>query len=179
MSNNKEQAIGKILSFIETDEKIALMTGTNMFKKHELAFKTITENFAGSRILLRTSTLNNAKVFMKATGALKTGVPYNLNGSTVYIDTVNKRTWDKTPTDFDFAIVYPLMPLTKQTLREELMKDLTYFKNVKKIMLVSSQDTFDMSWADQYTKTKIVYDVLEEDSEYHYRVLEDLKKYNL
>ncbi|MEC2046318.1 hypothetical protein MHH84_11120 [Bacillus sp. FSL K6-1109] len=102
-----------------------------------------------------------------------------MNGSTVYIDTVNKRTWDKTPTDFDFAIVYPLMPLTKQTLREELMKDLTYFKNVKKILLVSSQDTFDMSWADQYTKTKIVYDVLEEDSEYHYRVLEDLKKYNL
>ncbi|ASB89331.1 MULTISPECIES: hypothetical protein [Bacillus] len=179
MNNNKDQAIEKILSFIESEEKTALMTGTNMFRKHELVFKTITENFAGSRILLRTSSLDNAKVFMKATGALKTGVPYNLNGSTIYIDTVNKRTWDKTPNDFDFVIVYPLKPLTKQTLREELMKDLNFFKNVKKILLVSSQDTFDMSWADEYAKTKIVYDVLEEDSEYHYRVLEDLKKYNL
>ncbi|MCY9431285.1 hypothetical protein MOF37_18295, partial [Bacillus spizizenii] len=59
----------------------------------------ITENFVGSRILLRTSSLDNAKVFMKATGTLKTGVPYNLNGSTVYIDTVTRSTWDRTPND--------------------------------------------------------------------------------
>lgn len=108
MSNNKGQAVEKILSFIESNEKVALMTGTNMFKKHELVFKTITENFVGSRILLRTSSLDNAKVFMKATGTLKTGVPYNLNGSTVYIDTITRSTWDKTPSDLDFAIIYPL-----------------------------------------------------------------------
>lgn len=179
MSNNKDQAIEKILSFIESNEKVALMTGTNMFKKHELVFKTITENFVGSRILLRTSSLDNAKVFMKATGTLKTGVPYNLNGSTVYIDTVTRSTWDKTPSDLDFAIIYPLMPLTKQKLREELLKDITFFKNIKKILLVSSQDTFDMSWAEDFIKTKIIYDVLEEDPDYHYRVLEDLKRYNL
>ncbi|WP_368223579.1 hypothetical protein ABQ613_06955 [Bacillus velezensis] len=177
--NNKTQAIKKLLTFIESNEKIALVTGTNMYKKHELVLKTITENFVGSKIMLRTSSLNNAKEFMQASRALKTGIPYNLNGSSIYIDTITKSTWGNTPNDLDFAIVYPLMPLTKQKLREELMQDITVFKNIKKILLVSSQDTFDMSWTEKYTKTKIVYDVIEEDPEYHNRVLEDLKRYNL
>lgn len=65
------------------------------------------------------------------------------------------------------------------TFIEGNVYDITFFKNIKKILLVSSQDTFDMSWAEDFIKTKIIYDVLEEDPDYHYRVLEDLKRYNL
>lgn len=75
------------------------------------------------------------------------------------------------------AVVYPLKSIENERLREDLIRNLIETYNVRKLIFVSSQDTFDLSWTNPI-KTKIVYDSLEDDPEYHQRVLDNMEKFD-
>ncbi|WP_139184833.1 hypothetical protein [Virgibacillus subterraneus] len=55
------------------------------------------------------------------------------------------------------------------------MEDLR-FRQTQKVFIVSSFDTVDLSNLSEYSPIEVAYDVLEEDPDYHQRVLDNLNK---
>ncbi|MFU8710494.1 hypothetical protein [Bacillus velezensis] len=174
--NGKAQAEEKIVEFLKSDERMAIVTGTHMLEKHRLVLSTLEEHLEGANILFRSSGMNNISYFLRSAKELKTGSPYRTLNNTVYVDTVNKRTWGKHDPIIHVAVVYPLKSIENERLRADLIRNLIETYNVNKLIFVSSQDTLDLSWASPI-KTKIVYDSFEDDPEYHQRVLDNMNKF--
>ncbi|MDM5298191.1 hypothetical protein QUF51_08460 [Bacillus pumilus] len=171
--NGREQAEEKIINFLKSDEKFAIVTGTHMHKKLDLVINVLCDHLIGENILFRTYTLENASRFLKSSTKLKTGVAYRGGLNNIYIDTLKERTWGKHGDPIHTAVVYPLKPLSSEKLRTEAISNLLGRVKVKKLILVSNQDTLDLTWAASIN-TKIVYDSLEDDPDYHQRVIDDI-----
>lgn len=50
--NGREQAEEKIIDFLKSDERVAIVTGTHMFEKHKLVVRVLDENLQNAKILL-------------------------------------------------------------------------------------------------------------------------------
>lgn len=135
----------------------------------EQAEEKIIEFLFSENILFRTYTLENAKSSTK----LKTGVAYRGGLNNIYVDTLKERTWGKHGDSIHTAVIYPLKPMSSEKLRTEAISNLLDRVKVKKLILVSNQDALDLTWATSIN-TKIVYDSLEDDPEYHQRVIDDI-----
>ncbi|WP_144626250.1 MULTISPECIES: hypothetical protein [Bacillus] len=170
--NGREQAEEKIIDFLKSDERVAIVTGTHMFEKHKLVVRVLDENLQNAKILFRTSNMRMAAHFLNNDNPMKTGRPYNGENCTFFVDTVNKKTWDKHG-NINIAIIYPLKPVSDNKIRKEIIENLFDFHGIQKLFFVSSQDTLDLTWAASIN-TKIVYDSLEDDPEYHQRVIDDI-----
>lgn len=174
--NTRKMATESIVEFIKSDEKCALLTGTYQNEKHPLVLSTINELFKGSRILFRANSMQNLSTFFRANKNFKTGVAYNLGSNTMYVDTINPRTWRNSPNNFNFAVVYPFDSVTKDGNKQSIMDDLFKHRNIEKVFLVSWTDNIDFSWSNDYVDRKIAFDAEEENPEYHQRMIDLLTK---
>lgn len=173
--NTRNEATMQIKRFLSSDEKYCLVTGTHQYEKHRLVLRILAEYYKKGKFLFRSSTMLNASQFLGSKKKLETGMRYDLKDNNLYVDTVQKRTWMKTPNHIDIAVIYPLMPLVKKSLLDEITEDLGD-RGAQKIFFVSSFDTIDTTSIEEYNPFKIIYDVLEEDPAYHQRVLDNLYK---
>ncbi|MBU8607887.1 hypothetical protein [Bacillus pumilus] len=171
--NGREQAEEKIIDFLKSDERVAIVTGTHMHQKIDLVMNVLCEHLFSENILFRTYTLENASRFLKSSTKLKTGVAYRGGLNNIYVDTLKERTWGKHGDPIHTAVIYPLKPMSAEKLRTEAISNLLDRVKVKKLILVSNQDALDLTWAASIN-TKIVYDSLEDDPEYHQRVIDDI-----
>lgn len=179
---NRENTVNLLFEFIDSDtEKVVLLKGTHQFEKHSLVLAFITQLRFFEKGVFRSNSLQNIPLFMEyagfknARGKLAAGQEYILQGTSLYFDSVLTRsTWSKTPTDLDFALVYPMdvFRKSKEFLKEEFLDDLFRFKNIKKIFLVTFTDVQDdYSWLNEYVDRTIIFDAEDEDPDYHQRVL--------
>lgn len=173
--NGKKEAISQLLTFLKSDERFAILTGTHEHKKHKLALQVIDYYYKGKNILFRGNTKQNVSIYLLDHKAVKIGHPYRLQNNVMYIDTVNRRTWGKNGQPTEIAIVYPLKSIEKKQDRDLVVNNLIDSLKVKKVLFISCYDTLDLSWTKDI-KTKIVYDSLEENPEYHQRVLDMMSK---
>lgn len=179
---NRKQAIEEISSFLESRNRILLLTGTYQEQKHVLALSLILTNFpAYSRILFRTNStrdLDNvlAPVF-NGPIHLQRGVPISVGRSELYTDTIAPRTWRSSPNDIDLGIIYPLDSLDYES-GGECVQDLIR-RNARKIFLISWTDNKDFEWTNQFNPVTVVFDAEEENPDYHRRVVEYLQQYSI
>jgi len=173
--NTRRQATQSISSFLRTDEKFVLLTGTYQNEKHVLAISLIFSQYPSpATILFRANTLRNISDFLspvlRLTKEPKTGTPINVGRYTLYVDTINPRSWYSSPSDIDVAIVYPIDSL-EYDAGDDCVQDLIRRK-AKKIFLVSWTDNKDFSWTDQFNPVHVIFDAEEENPEYHKRMME-------
>lgn len=177
--NNKATAIAQFEEFIKSDDKGILITGTHQYEKHKLAMAVINKHYTGAKILFRINALQNISddAFLGWAGLKKqpkAGEKIKIGKNFYQFDSFNNQgTWHKTDHDFDFAIVYPIDSLCKEKDIKPI-QDLFEHKQIKKIILCSWTDKadYDYSLFSEYHTNHIIYDALEEDPEYHKRVLE-------
>lgn len=169
--NTRKDATEKIKKFLSSDCNVLLLTGTFQHEKHPLVFKTLFENISKPcKILFRGNHASNLKVFLSPIFKLntepKTGTPINvLGGHKLWVDTINPKSWDATPTELDVVIVYPVDSLNEKN-GPGCVQDLIN-RNSKKIILVSWTDNKDFNWIDQFSPVKAIFDAEEERPEYH------------
>ena len=174
--NTEEKATQNILSFIRSDKKFLLLTGTHQNKKHILVLSLIFSRYPSpANILFRANSSRNIELFLSPLIKLlrfpKTGAPINIQGGyRLYVDTMNPRSWHSSPSNIDVAIVYPIDSL-KYDEGDDCVQDLMG-RNVKKIFLVSWTDNKDFSWTDQFNPIHTIYDAEEEDPKYHKRMVD-------
>ncbi len=174
--NTKEKATQNVLSFIRSDKKFLLLTGTYQNKKHVLALSLILSQYPSpATILFRANHTMHISDFLSPildlTKEPKVGIPINIQGGhKLFVDTINPRSWYSSPPNIDVAIVYPLDSLGYDD-GDNCVQDFLR-KNAKKIFLVSWTDNKDFGWTDQFSPVHIIYDAEEEDPKYHKRMLE-------
>jgi hypothetical protein len=78
---------------------------------------------------------------------------------------MRSRTWSGSPYRIDVAVVYPVDSLNSQ-LGSSCVKDVL-LKEPKKVLLVSKWDQADLSWIDNYSPVRVVFDTTEERPAYH------------
>ena len=179
--NNKATAILQFEEFLKSDNKGVLITGTNQYEKHRLVMAVINKHYSGANVLFRINALNNIEndEFLGWAGIKKqpkSGEKIRIKKNFYQFDSFNNiRTWSKTNYKADIAIIYPIDSLCREKNIKPL-QNLYEHKEIKKIVLCSWTDRADYDYSifnDFYTD-RIIYDALEEDPEYHNRVIEHL-----
>lgn len=180
--NGKEQAIEKITEFLQSDEKAMLITGTHQFNKHKLVMALLNKYYKNVKILFRVNGMDNliSENFVGFAGIKKTpksGEVIRVKNNYYVFDSLNKTTWSKSGSKFDFAILYPTDSAMKGNINE-VIEDLMKYKDIGKIFLVSWTDDkkYDYSKISQYYNSHVIYDAEEENPAYHKRVLDILNK---
>jgi len=173
--NTRKNATQKILSFLQSQEKFLLLTGTYQFQKHVLALTIIFQNYPPpATILFRVNHLDNAISFLSPVLNLrkrpKPGIPIEVDSYSLYVDSMNPKTWWSSPLDVDIAVVYPIDSLDYDS-GDNCVQDLIRRKT-KKILLVSCNDDVDFGWVEQFNPVHVVFDAEEEKPDYHKKVLE-------
>lgn len=163
--NNNEHVIKEIEEFLNSDTKIALVTGTNQINKHKLVMSFLDNYYKNKYIIFRTNTfehLTNRDLigFFGLKKTPKSGEKIRLNNNIYEFDTINKITWYRSGKDFDFGIIYPFGIFSKE--KSEAFEQFIKTKKVKKLFLITCQDrNLDGSILDNYEYKHIVYDIEE------------------
>lgn len=181
--NNRGNAIKQIHEFINSEnEKVMLIRGTHQYEKHSLVLELLEQSKNLKTGVFRVTNFQNVPLFLKQAGydvpmnkTITSGKPYQLKNKIIYFDSLpTKSTWRNTPSELDFAIVYPMDSFCdkKKEVKEELMRDILESKNIKKVFIVSWTDVrWDYEWLKPYVDRSIVFDAEEENPEYHKNVL--------
>lgn len=181
--NNKDSLINNILNFLENNEKVVLITGTNQYEKHKTVIAILNKYCPKSKILFRTNSMSNIydESFLGWTGYLKkkikSGETFKISKNYYQVDSFNtERTWYQTDINFDYAILYPLDACLRNNSLEKVLNNLLNEKNIKKIFLISWTDSkyYNYEKFSHYYSQRFIYDALEEDPEYHKRVLNNI-----
>ncbi len=174
--NTKEKARHNISSFIQSKDRVLLLTGTHQYKKHNLALSVILSKYPPPAIILfRVNDARNIGMILspilKLTKDPTIGSPINIKGGyKLDVDTINRRSWSSSPSDIDLAIVYPVDSFNSKN-GHDCVQDLID-RNPKKVFLISCDDDKDFSWINQFNPVHAMYDAEEEDPEYHKRILD-------
>lgn len=175
--NTRQSATHGILSFLESDQRFLLLTGTYQNEKHVLALSTILSKYPSpASILFRANHSTNIQNFLapvlNLTKEPRTGTPIHVDGYTLYVDTINPMSWSSSPSEVDVAMVYPIDSLEYES-GDDCVQDLISRK-AKKILLVSWTDDKDFGWATQFSPIHVIFDAEEDDPDYHRRMVEML-----
>lgn len=177
--SNKATVISQFENFLQNDDKGILITGTHQYEKHKLAMAIIDKYYENANILFRINALQSItnRDFLGWAGVKKqpkAGEKIRIGRNFYQFDSFNySGTWYKTDHKFDLAIIYPIDSLCREKDIKSI-QDLYEHKQIEKIILCSWTDKaeYDYSLFNDYFTNHIVYDALEEDPEYHKRVLE-------
>lgn len=169
--NTRQKAVDSLQEFINSKEYAVLVTGTHQYQKHLLALQMLGNIQQQSTILFRGNRLGNLGTFFEEPSFnFKTGTPYKLGNHSLYVDTINITSWKNTLGRADYGIIYPIDSVCKENSKKRIIDDVRN-RVEKKLFLVSWTDNYDYSWLDDFVDRRVVYDVEEEDPEYHRRML--------
>ena len=181
--HTRKEANEAVSSFLRTEERFLLLTGTHQYEKHVLALNIILSEYPSpAQILFRVNHSSSIDSFLSPVldlaHELKIGTPTNIQGGyTLYVDTINPTSWRSSPYEIDVAAVYPIDSL-EYDAGDDCVQDLIRRK-AKKILLVSWTDDRDFGWVDQFNPVRVVFDAEEENPEYHKRVLESIGQFHV
>jgi hypothetical protein len=176
--NGKEQAIEQITEFLKSDEKAMLITGTHQYNKHKLVMALLNKHYKNAKILFRANGMDNITNhdFAGFAGVKKTpksGELIRVKNNYYGFDSLNKTTWRRSGSKFNFAILYPIDSAMRGNITE-VLDDLVKYKDIGKIFLVSWTDnkSYDYTGISKYYDRHVIYDAEEEEPAYHKRVVD-------
>lgn len=170
--NTRQRAAELLGEFMESDEFAVLITGTHQYQKHVLALQMLAMNNSRSTILFRGNHLRNfGTIFEDSSTTYKTGTSYTLNQySNLYVDTINTTSWKYAPSTVDYGIIYPIDSVCNNNKKTRIIDDIKH-RVTRKLFLESWTDNYDYSWLNDIVDRHVVYNVEEEDPEYHQRMI--------
>lgn len=180
--NNRTNLRQEIEEFINNDnEKIMLIYGTHQYEKHKEVLRSINNLCKkGVKVLFRGNSMGNfSSIFENHDFRPKTGTKYNFGNMDLYLDSINKTSW-RNDRKYNISILYPLDSICSKSkmIRDEIINDLLH-KTVHKIFLVTWTDNVCYDWLEEdgfNIDRTVVFDVEEENPEYHKRMLDCISK---
>lgn len=178
--NSKDNAIKDIVEFLKSDKRCMLVTGTHQYKKHVLVMALLDKYYKNAKVLFRASGVKHAFTTSNILGQfdlknMKAGELFKLYNNYYAVDSFTRKdTWYKTNDKYDFAIVFSIDAILQNSVDIECIQELFERESISKIFLISWTDHFDDNYNEmnKYIDEKTIYDVEEENIEYHNRVKE-------
>ncbi|MGL5152126.1 MAG: hypothetical protein ACRC7N_16345, partial [Clostridium sp.] len=94
------------------------------------------------RVLIRIPTMQNSETILKYKA--KTGVSKKINKLSIYVDSLQSKSQEKTPREFNCIIVYPVESL--KAFSDQNIIDVLNYRKAEKIFWVSNNDSVDLSY---------------------------------
>ncbi|EOU1700231.1 hypothetical protein LTX14_001382 [Clostridium perfringens] len=160
----------KFDDFIKSEEKNCLIVGTNCQKKHWEVLRYLNNLNKKLRILIRIPTMQNSEGILKYKA--KTGVPKKVGNLSIYVDSLQVRSQENTPSDFNYIIVYPIEGL--KGISDKNILDILNYRNSEKIFWVSNHDTVDFEYLKLMCDIKDTIIIDNEDKNIHDRIKAEL-----
>lgn len=169
--NTRIKAEASLLEFMNSKEKVVLITGTHQYQKHVLALQTLASQVNNSTVLFRGNSMKNfGTFFSNHQRNYKTGTAYSLGSNKLFLDSISITSWQRSPNRVDHGILYPVDSVCNSNGKERIITDICQ-RVSGKLFLVSWTDNTDYQWLSEIVERYVVYDVEEEDPEYHQRML--------
>lgn len=142
MTNRTEDTHKKLKEFVKSSNKSCLVTGTDLDNKRLEILRYLNSLDKKLRILIRVNSMSNTRqMFMENR---KTGIPYTIGSLTIYFDSMNKKSQQKTPDKFNCIIVYPINTL--KGITDDNLLDIIKYKECEKIFWISHLDNKDFEY---------------------------------
>jgi hypothetical protein len=166
--NTHKRAEAALAEFMDSSEKVVLLTGTNEHRKHVLALQTLVNQAGESTILFRANFMQNIGSFYgDFETKFKAGKAYRIQNHTLFFDTMKDTYWDKSPLQADHAVMYPLENFFKCNERQRrLILDDLMRRVSGKIFLVNIDDDTNNAWLSDIAERHVVYDVEEDEPKF-------------
>lgn len=169
--NNEKQVISQIKEFVDSDERVMLLSGSHKNNKHKLVMAILNEYFDNSKILFRANSLRNIPEndFLGFAGISK--IPAAGKISKIYnnyfeFDSFSKATWNRTNEKFNFSILYPIDAIVRNK-SYGILDNLFNQKDIGKIFLVTCTDAVEnYTSISDFCDKHVIYDFLEDDPEF-------------
>jgi len=179
MANNKVNIINEIGEFLDSNEKGMLITGTHQYNKHIAAMHVINQKYKNKHILFRTNGMVMVQTHLKSIvkKTPRAGDLMQIKNNIYEFDAfTSNRTWFKSSDELSVIIVYPIDPIARGDVKLDCINELYEFKQFDKIIFISWTDNPRNNYSifDEYVDRKSVYDAVEEDVDYHKRVLKHI-----
>lgn len=127
---NKDE-INQFDNFIKSKEGNCLVIGTNYQKKHFNVIKYLNSVDKRLRILIRIPTIQDSEMILGYKA--KAGVARKINKLSIYVDSFQTKSQEKTPRQFNCIIIYKIESL-KEISDKNIIDTLNYRKSEKNIL---------------------------------------------
>lgn len=127
---------------ISSKGKHILVTGTDFFEKHWKVLRYLNSLNKKLKILIRINSMQNCEHILKT--KFRTGISQKIGNLTIYVDSLNVKSQENTPKEFNCIIVYPIGSLSG--IEDTNIIDILKYRNSEKVFWVSCQDNNDYSY---------------------------------
>ncbi len=171
---NQDQVIKSLNEFMNSYSKHCMVIGTDIQEKHMniLAYLALLDK--SFKVLLRVDSMNNGKYLLGSN--IKTGVATKMNKLTIYVDSMQVKSQNNTPDEFDCILVYPIAALKGFT--DNNLVDIINDRKAQKVFWISNRDNYDNEYLKYICNIKHIIEMNNDDDEVHNRIIENTIKTN-
>lgn len=162
LKNTKDQ----ISDFIKSDCKHCIVTGSNIEKKYIEILKYLNSLGKKLRILIRVNSMSNTEYFFNK--PRKTGKSYRIGNLTIFFDSLQSRSQQNTPREFNCIIVYPINSLIGMT--DNNIEDIINHRKSDKVFWISHLDNMDFRYLQEICDVEHNIKIDSNDEQTHERI---------
>lgn len=167
--NNDE--INQFDNFIKSKDESCLVIGTNYQKKHFHVIKYLNSLNKNLRILIRIPTMQDSDIILGYKA--KTGVPRKINKLSIYVDSFQSKSQEKTPREFNCIIIYPIGSL--KGISDKNIIDILNYRKSEKVFWVSNHDNIDFTYLKSMCDINKEIIIDNDNIDVHNRIIENSK----
>lgn len=164
---NKEETIKNINDFINSDEKHCMVIGTNVQEKHKDIIRFLNSLGMNLKLLIRLNTLQDSEYILGFKS--KTGISKKIGNLTIYVDSMQSKSHEKTHKNFNCVLIYPIASL--KGISDNNIDDILHCRSSEKIFWISNHDNVDYSYLKSICNIKIIIEINNDDDVIHNRIL--------
>lgn len=164
---DKVKTIAELDSFIKSDSKHCLIVGTDVQNKHFNVLKYLNNLSKKLRILVRINSMTDCEYILKYKA--KTGIPKRVDNLSIYVDSMQSKSQELTPREFNCILVYPIGSL--KGIKDNNIDDILNYRDTEKVFWISNHDNVDYSYLKDICNIKHTIFMNNNDDDIHDRIL--------
>lgn len=162
-------------NFIKSKEGNCLVIGTNYHNKHFNVIKYLNSLDKRLRILIRIPTMQDSEMVLGYKA--KTGVARKINKLSIYVDSFQTKSQEKTPREFNCIIIYPIGSL--KGISDKNIIDILNYRKSEKIFWISNHDNVDFTYLKLMCDIKYTIVLNNNDKIIHDRIMANIENLKL
>lgn len=168
---DKNKVIEDLNKFIKSESSNCIVLGTDVQKKHLNVLKYLNDLGMKLKVLIRINAMNECEYLL---GKFKTGVPKKVQNLTIYVDSMNVKSQNNTPRNFNCIVVYPIDSL--KGISDPNISDILNYREAEKVFWVSNHDSYDYSYLKEICDISDVIEMDNDDESIHNRIVNNTNK---
>jgi hypothetical protein len=164
---DKIKVINELDDFVKSESKHCLIVGTDVQRKHRNVLRYLNSLSKNLRILVRIDSMKNCEYILNYKA--KTGLPRRVDKLSMYVDSMQSKSQESTPREFNCILIYPIAGL--KGIKDSNVQDILNNRKAEKVFWISNHDNTDYSYLKDICNIKHTIFMNNDDEDIHNRIL--------